>query len=60
MDKQDVSEIKAELRALNNKLDKYHTETTTNKTDIAWLKRGMFGTFFTWIGAVLYTKFGGQ
>jgi hypothetical protein len=52
-------ELNESVKALHTKLDKYHESTIKNTTDIAWLKKGMFGTFFSYIGAFVYAKFGG-
>jgi uncharacterized protein YlxW (UPF0749 family) len=59
MTEQQYDDLKAEVKSLHTKLDTYHKTTIENTTDISWLKRGMFGTFFTYIGAFVYTKFGG-
>lgn len=60
MDEEFKKDVKEQFKTLNDKLDKYHEQTTKNTTDIAWLKRGMFGSVFSMIGAIFYTKFGGS
>ncbi len=59
MDADRFTELKDRIEALHGKLDKYTENTTKNTTDITWLKKGMFGTIFSYFGAMLYTKFGG-
>jgi hypothetical protein len=56
-----LAELKAEIKSLHTKLDTYNSSTVKNTADIEWLKKGMFGTtFFTYVGAFVYAKFGGQ
>ncbi len=53
-----LTELRTDVKALNVKLDQYNTQTVKNTTDITWLNRGMFGTIFTYFGAIIYSKFG--
>jgi hypothetical protein len=59
MDADDLKELKQQVKSLHAKLDKYHSATIKNTTDITWLKKGMFGSVFTYVGALVYAKFGG-
>lgn len=58
MDEATAKEIKAGIKDLSKKLDAYHEQTIKNTTDIVWLKKGMFGSFFTYIGVVIWTSLG--
>ncbi len=60
MDAEDLKELKSQIKSLHSKLDKYNEKTVQNSADIAWLKRGMFGSIFTYIGAIVYAKAGGS
>lgn len=59
MDDRKYEVLREDIKALHAKLDKYVESTTRNSADIAWLQRGMFGSFFTYIGAAIWVKFGG-
>lgn len=56
-------ELRSDVKALHGKLDasllKSASETAKNTTDIAWLKKGSFGSVFAYLGALAWLKFGG-
>jgi len=52
----DLTTIYTEILALRKDVQRYHSQTITNHTDIAWLKRVVIGGFsfvFTIIGGVI-------
>lgn len=54
-----LKEVREDVKALHVKLDTALLQTAKNSTDISWLKKGQFGTIFTYLGALAYIKFGG-
>jgi len=59
----DNEDIYNEVKALRSDVAKYHNRAVRNSTDIAWLKRGLFGvvgSMFTYAGAVIWTKINGH
>jgi hypothetical protein len=43
MDQEQFNKLESKVDSLHDKLDKYHTQTVKNTTDIAWLKRAVIG-----------------
>jgi hypothetical protein len=51
----DLETLHAELVALRKEIRAYHNATISNKTDIVWIKRIVFGALtvvFTLVGAL--------